>query len=42
MDVNYLAALCPTSPMLALLVLGSGEAVKRLCHCGQRISAWKN
>ena len=34
--VNYLVSLSPTSPFLGLLVLGSGEAIKRLCRRGQR------
>jgi len=42
MSLNYLASLSPTSAFLGLLLLGSGEAIKRLCHCGQRISDAKN
>ena len=40
--VNYLASLSPTSPFLGLFLLGSGEAIKRLCRCGQRNLDLKN
>jgi len=42
MDLNYLASLFPPSPFLGLLLLGSGEAIKRLCRCGQRNLDLKN
>ena len=42
MGLNYLVSLSPNSPFLGLLLLGSGEAMKRLRHCGQRISDAKN
>ncbi len=38
MGLYYVASLSPASPLLGLLVLGSGEAMKKLCHRGQRIS----
>jgi hypothetical protein len=34
----YAASLFPASPLLGVLLLGSSEAVKKLCPCGQRIS----
>ena len=42
MGLNYLVSMSPTPPFLGLLWLGSGEAIKRVCHRGQRISDAKN
>jgi hypothetical protein len=38
MGLVYMASLAPASPFLGLLLLGSGEAVKKIWHRGQRIS----
>jgi hypothetical protein len=37
MGLKYVASLVPRSLLLGLPLLGSGEAIKKLCHCGQRI-----
>ena len=40
--LNYLVSLSPNSPFLGLLLPGSGKAIKRLCHRGQRNLDLKN
>jgi len=41
-SLNYLVSPSPNSPCPGLLLPGSGEAIKRLCRCGQRSLDLKN